>query len=250
MTAGPTALIVFDELDSTSAEARRRALAGDAGPVWLMARRQSAGRGRRGRVWQSGADNLAATLLLTLDIPPLRAAQIGFVAALALDDLVQAYVPSELVRLKWPNDVLIDGRKVAGILIESGPAPGGGLWISVGIGVNLAACPTDVEYPAIALADGLRADVKAPPSQDEAMDRLAACFDVCLDQWRTQGFEPVRQAWLERAMGMGHACRARLPGQTIDGVAESLDADGALLLRLPGGDLTRIAAGDVFFGAI
>ena len=242
-------LIVFEDLDSTSAEARRRAQAGKLGPQWIMARRQSAGRGRRGRVWQSGADNLAATLLLTLDAAPLQAAQLGFVAALAVRDLVEAYVPAALVRLKWPNDVLIDGRKAAGVLIESGPASAGGLWVSIGIGVNLASSPSDAEYPAIALADALRADVTAPPSQDEAMERLAACFAARLDQWLTQGFEPVRQAWLERAMGMGQACRARLPRQTLDGVAESLDADGALLLRLPSGDLTRIAAGDVFFGA-
>ncbi len=185
-----------------------------------------------------------------LDKTPLQAAQLGFVAALAVDDMAQAYVPAETVRLKWPNDVMVQGRKAAGILIDSGPAPSGGLWVSIGIGVNLTSSPTDVESPAIALADALRTDVTAAPGQDEAMDRLAACFAARLDQWLTQGFEPVRHAWLERAMGLGQACRARLPGQTLDGVAESLDADGALLLRLPGGEVTRVAAGDVFFGAI
>jgi BirA family biotin operon repressor/biotin-[acetyl-CoA-carboxylase] ligase len=243
-------ILTFEALDSTSAEARRRAGEGQTGPLWIMARRQTAGRGRRGRVWQSGGENLAATLLLMLDKTPLQAAQLGFVAALAVDDMAQAYVPAETVRLKWPNDVMVQGRKAAGILIDSGPAPSGGLWVSIGIGVNLTSSPTDVESPAIALADALRTDVTAAPGQDEAMDRLAACFAARLDQWLTQGFEPVRHAWLERAMGLGQACRARLPGQTLDGVAESLDADGALLLRLPGGEVTRVAAGDVFFGAI
>ena len=129
-----------------------------------MARRQTAGRGRRGRVWQSGADNLAATLLLTLDIPPLEAAQIGFVAALAVGDLVETYVPPDRVRLKWPNDVLVDSRKVAGILTESGAASGEGIWISVGIGVNLISHPTDVEFPAVALADQLSREVARAPS--------------------------------------------------------------------------------------
>ena len=152
MKSDPT-IIVFEELDSTSAEARRRALSGETGPLWLMARVQSAGRGRRGRVWQTGGGNLAATLLLTLDTSPLEAAQLGFVAALAVGDMVQAYVPPAMVRLKWPNDVLIDGQKVAGILIESGPAQMGALWVSVGIGVNLASAPANVDHPAIALAD-------------------------------------------------------------------------------------------------
>ncbi len=213
-----------------------------------MARRQTAGRGRRGRVWQSGADNLAATLLLTLDIPPLQAAQIGFVAALAVGDLVETYVPPDRVRLKWPNDVLVDSRKVAGILTESGAAPGEGIWISVGIGVNLISHPTDVEFPAVALADQLRREVARAPSPEEAMDRLAACFELRFSQWLDTGFEAVRAAWLERAIGLGRPCTARLAGQTIEGVAETLDADGALLIRLPDCGLTRVAAGDVFFG--
>lgn len=241
-------IIVFDDLDSTSAEARRRALTGEAGPVWLMARRQSAGHGRRGRAWISGGDNLAATLLLTLDMPPLQAAQLGFVAALAVADVISAYVPAALVRLKWPNDVLIDGRKAAGILIESGPASAGGLWVSAGVGVNLVSFPADVEQPATALAKVLREDIARAPSQDEAMERLAAGFQQRLGQWLERDFDVIRQAWLQRAHGLGLPCTARLPRQTIEGVAESLDADGALLIRLPDHSLARIAAGDVFFG--
>jgi len=248
MKFDPT-IIVFDELDSTSAEAGRRAQAGETGPLWLLARVQSAGRGRRGRVWQTGGDNLAATLLLTLDASPLEAAQLGFVAALAVGDMVQAYVPPAMVRLKWPNDVLIEGQKVAGILIESGPAQTGELWVSVGIGVNLASAPANVDHPAIAVADALSADVLRPPTQDEALEQLSASFAGRLAQWLDQGFGPVRQAWLERAFGMGQPCRARLARQTVEGVAESLDADGALLIRLPDGGLARITAGDVFFGA-
>ena len=241
-------IIVFDDLDSTSAEARRRALTGEAGPVWLMARRQSAGHGRRGRAWATGEDNLAATLLFTLDMPPLQAAQLGFVTALAVADLIDTYVPTALVRLKWPNDVLIDGRKTAGILIESGPAAAGGLWVSVGVGVNLVSFPKDVEQPATALAEALREDVARAPNQDEAMERLAAAFQQRFGQWIDQGFEVIRQAWLKRALGLGLPCSARLPGQSIEGVAESLDADGALLIRLPDHSLARVAAGDVFFG--
>jgi BirA family biotin operon repressor/biotin-[acetyl-CoA-carboxylase] ligase len=243
-----TPLIVFDDLDSTSAEARRRALAGERGPLWLMARRQSAGRGRRGRVWRTGGGDLAATLLITLEASPARAAQLAFVAALGVADLVQDYAPKAALRLKWPNDVFLDGRKLAGVLIESGPAPAGELWFSVGIGVNLASAPTDVDQPAIALADVLAGEAARPPSPDEAMERLSVTVRERLDQWLGQGFDPIRQAWLERAMGMGQACTARLAGQTLTGVAEGLDVDGALLLRLPDRGLARITAGDVFFG--
>src|SRR5580704_7144913 len=108
-------VVAFDEVDSTNAEARRRAEAGEAGPLWITAKRQSAGRGRRGRAWETGAGNLAATLLMVTDRAPAEAAQVSFVAALAVADLASAYVPTERVKLKWPNDVMVSGRKLAGI---------------------------------------------------------------------------------------------------------------------------------------
>ena len=245
-----TPVIVFDDLDSTNAEARRRAEAGERGPVWLLARRQSAGVGRRGRSWDAGqGNNLTATLLLTLDKSPLEAAQLAFVAALAVGRMADAYVPSSLIGLKWPNDVVIEGRKTAGILIESGAAPDGGLWLAVGIGVNLQDFPKEAERPATALKHHLSHGVIHAPSQDQALDRLSAGFEAVLDQWLIEGFEPIRAAWLKRSIGMGGPCTARLPHETVDGTAEGLDADGALLLRLPTGERRRITAGDVFFGA-
>jgi BirA family biotin operon repressor/biotin-[acetyl-CoA-carboxylase] ligase len=244
-----TPVLIFEDLDSTNAEARRRAEAGARGPVWLLARRQSAGHGRRGRSWDAGQGNLTATLLLTLDKPPLEAAQLAFVAALAVGQMADAYVPAALVGFKWPNDILIEGRKAAGMLIESGPAPGGGLWLAVGVGVNLASFPEDVERPATALAEHMYHDEIRPPTQDEALERLSAAFDGVLRLWLTEGFEPIRQAWLARAVGIGGPCTARLDKETVSGTAEGLDADGALLLRLPHGELRRITAGDVFFGS-
>lgn len=237
-------ILVFDELDSTNAEARRRAEAGEAGPVWLMARRQTAGRGRRGRAWDGGQANLTATLLMTLDRPAADAAQLAFAAALAVGEVMDAYVPPAEVAFKWPNDVLIAGRKAAGVLIESGPGRAGGLWIAVGVGMNLASFPEDVERPATALAEH-----GAAPAPDEAMERLAKAFARALSLWLERGFEPIRQGWLKRAIGMGADCAARLHSETVRGVAEGLDADGALLIRLPDGAPRRITAGDVFFGA-
>jgi BirA family biotin operon repressor/biotin-[acetyl-CoA-carboxylase] ligase len=243
-----TPILIFEDLDSTNAEARRRAGAGERGPVWLLARRQSAGRGRRGRAWEAGQGNLTATLLLTLDKPPLEAAQLAFVAAVAVGQMADASVPPALVGFKWPNDILIEGRKAAGMLIESGPADGGGLWLAIGIGVNLVSFPDDVERPATALADHMSHDVIRPPTQDEALERLSSAFDGVLQLWLAEGFAPIRQAWLARAIGIGGPCTARLERDTVRGIAEGLDADGALLLRLPH-ELRRITAGDVFFGA-
>jgi BirA family biotin operon repressor/biotin-[acetyl-CoA-carboxylase] ligase len=247
--ASSTPAIVFDELDSTNAEARRRAEAGARGPVWLLARRQTAGRGRRGRTWDAGQGNLTATLLLALDKTPVEAAQLAFVTALAVARTADAFTPPGLARIKWPNDVLIEGRKVSGMLIESGPAMGGGLWLAVGVGVNLTDYPTDVERPATALAEYSAHGMIRPPSQDQALGELSQRFDEALQLWLAEGFEPTRQAWLDRAVGIGGACTARLERETVEGVAEGLDADGALLLRLPAGEVRRITAGDVFFGA-
>jgi BirA family biotin operon repressor/biotin-[acetyl-CoA-carboxylase] ligase len=244
-----TRILIFDELDSTNAEARRQAEAGERGPVWLMARRQTAGVGRRGRAWDGGEGNLTATLLLTLDKPPAAAGQLAFVGGVAAAETIAAYVPQSLVSLKWPNDVLVGGRKACGMLIEAGPAPDGGVWAAVGVGVNLATHPEAVERPATALAEHLSPDARRAPTADEALVVLAGAFDAALSLWLAQGFAPIRQAWLDRAGGLGGPCTARLERESVIGVAEGLDADGALLLRLPDGGLRRITAGDVFFGA-
>jgi BirA family biotin operon repressor/biotin-[acetyl-CoA-carboxylase] ligase len=232
-------------LDSTNAEARRLAEAGEGGPLWITAGVQTAGRGRRGRAWSSGVGDLAATLLLTSERAPAEAAQIAFVAALAVADTFDAFTPASLVRIKWPNDVMIDGRKAAGILVESGVRAGGGLWLAVGCGLNLAQAPTDVERPAARAADHLRGDVAAPPTPEAALRVLVEAFARRLESWTVYGFEPVAAAWTARAAGLGAPCVARLGHETVEGVAEGLDSDGALRLRTAAG-LRRITAGDVF----
>ncbi|MGE5501325.1 MAG: biotin--[acetyl-CoA-carboxylase] ligase [Ignavibacteriales bacterium] len=236
----------LDEIDSTNAEARRRAEAGAPGPLLITAARQTAGRGRRGRAWETGEGNLAATLLFTTSKPPAEAAQVSFVAALAVADLASAYVPASLVSLKWPNDPLIAGKKASGILVESGPSPNGGLWIAVGIGVNLASAPTAAERPATTFAAHMTAP---PPKPLEALTQLAEAFERWRSLWDSAGFPAIADAWTARAHGLGEACTVRLGSETVEGVAEGLDPDGALRLRLADGRLRRITAGDVFFGA-
>lgn len=247
MTTGAPVL-AFDELDSTNAEARRRGEAGEAGPLWITAERQSAGRGRRGRAWSTGEGNLAATYLFTTPKSAPEAAQVSFVTALAVADVFDAFVPTSLVSIKWPNDVLIDGRKASGVLIESGTFAPGWLWLAVGCGLNLAHYPTDVERPATRVADHLRADVAAAPTPVEAMTALAAAFATRMAEWEQGGFPAVVQGWMRKATGLGLPCVARLGAETIEGVADGLDADGSLRLVLPSGEVRRVTAGDVFFG--
>jgi len=235
----------YDELDSTNAEARRRAEAGEAGPVWISAGRQTAGHGRRGRAWSTETGNLAATLLSTTDAPPGEAAQLSFVAALAACDLADTCLGPGAARLKWPNDVLVHGAKAVGILVESGPRPDGSLWLAVGIGINLAHAPTATERPATSFAEHM---ASPPPAPLDALEILAGRFEAWRRLWTLQGFAPIAKGWTARAQGLGERCEARLPNRTLTGVAEGLDLDGALRLRLDDGALERITAGDVFFG--
>jgi BirA family transcriptional regulator, biotin operon repressor / biotin---[acetyl-CoA-carboxylase] ligase len=238
-------ILVLEEIDSTNSEARRRAEAGEAGPLWISCRRQTAGRGRRGRAWETGEGNLAATLLTTTDRLPAEAAQVSFIAALAVSDFARAYLPGDRVRVKWPNDVLVDGRKLAGVLVESGQLREGGLWLAVGVGVNLAKGPRAAEQPATSLA---AETLTPPPDPRTALEALAAATADWLEVWDAKGFAAIAAAWTARAHGLGQVCTARLPAGDVAGVAEGLDPDGALRLRLADGTTRRITAGDVFFG--
>lgn len=243
----PAPILLLDETDSTNAEARRRAEAGEAGPVWIVARRQTSGRGRRGREWVSDTGNLAATLLMTTRKPPAEAAQVTFVAALAVADLLDAFVVGDRITIKWPNDVLIAGAKASGILVESGAHSGGGLWLAVGIGVNLAHAPDDTERPATSMVAHLRGDIAYPPPIEAAAGVLAEAFAVWMERWEALGFQPILDAWTARTKGLDQPCVARLGHETVTGVADGVAPDGALRMRLPDGSLRLISAGDVFF---
>jgi len=235
----------FATIDSTNEEARRLAERGEPGPVWIQADMQTAGRGRRGRAWDSPSGNLAATLFLRPGKPAGDCAQLSFVAALAVSDALTAVSSAIDVRLKWPNDVLANGKKIAGILLESASAgrdtPS---WLAVGIGVNLARFPDETEFPATSLvALGARA-----PLAEDFLTVLAAAFAKWYEAWTGRGFAEIRDAWLARAAGLGTRIRARLQNEEIFGVFEGIDEKGALVLRTDMARARVIAAGDVFFG--
>ena len=196
-------LIERDTVGSTNTEALNLARAGERGPLWVTARTQSAGRGRRGRAWISEPGNLYASLLLGDPSPPERAAELSFVAALAVRDAVAALAGPLTARLalKWPNDVLIDGKKISGILIE-----GEGTAVVVGIGVNCVHHPKETSYPASDLAA-----VGISMSIEELFAHLSATMMRRLKQWdRGAGFEAIRTDWLARAAGLGGPVRIAL----------------------------------------
>lgn len=242
MTADSLGFETLPETDSTNEEARRRALAGERGPLWIRAERQSAGRGRRGRGWTGLDGNLFCTGLYVLDASPGQAAQLSFAAALAAAEACETVIDPDRVKVKWPNDVLIGGRKACGILLESGAAPGGGLWLAVGVGLNCAAHPDDAERPATSLAaEG------AELAAADAFTLLARRFDLWRSRWARDGFAALRDPWLARAHGLGAPCIARLKEGEARGVFAGLGEDGALRLDLANGERRYISAGDVFF---
>jgi BirA family biotin operon repressor/biotin-[acetyl-CoA-carboxylase] ligase len=250
MTAGEPAFheaskIVFAaEVGSTNDEARRLLLAG--APAWTLfwAGSQSGGRGRDGRAWSSPPGNLYASLVLRPPGAPARVAQLAFVAAVAIGEALQGILPAgRRVSLKWPNDVLADGRKVAGILLESEGARADGVdGLVVGFGVNVASFPGEARLPATSLRAEGAGDI-------QPREVLAACLRALrhrYDAWATQGFAPVRAAWLEAAHGLGAPAIARLPDREIRGTFAGLAEGGEMLLETPDGP-RRVSAGDVFF---
>lgn len=239
---------VLARTDSTNAEALRLA-PGLSGPAWVLAREQFAGRGRRGRDWAMPAGNFAGTLVLRPKGGPLAAAQLSFVAALALyDALGDACGPSARLAIKWPNDVLLNAGKVAGILLESAGSGSGVQAVAVGIGVNLAAAPdaAQVEQRAISPVS-VRGETGHSVTPEEFLDLLAPAFARWQAQLDTYGFTPIRNAWLARAAKLGEPIIARTGGSEHHGVFEGIDDHGALILKTAAGRQI-IPAADVFFG--
>ena len=250
--ATPRPVVILDTVDSTNAEARRQAEAGIF-DTWIVARQQTAGRGRDGRAWETGAGNLAASIALTPEGTPAEIATYSFEAGIAAADTVNNLATSletvmELgwyARIKWPNDVLIENRKVAGVLLESWQQ-GVLRCLVIGIGINLASHPPAeaTRLPATSLAAELHG-LMPTPTVEQAAEALSHAFAKALT-WREEGgFSSVRDVWLNRAALRGTEIRVRLPNETLAGVFEDIASDGQLLLRTPSG-LRRIAAGDVF----
>lgn len=242
-TAAGISVEVLESVGSTNAEALQRARAGSRGPIWIVARRQEAGRGRRGRHWASEPGNLFATLLLTNSFPPAQAPQLSFVAALAVHDAVTESAPAIAgsLSLKWPNDVLLRTKKFSGILVEGESAPDGALAVAIGIGVNCRHHPDDVAYPATNLAaEG------AALAPEEMFRAVATAMQRRLAQW-AQGanFGAIRTDWIARGPRPGERMNVRLDRREIAGGFETLDEAGRLVLRLADGSIETVTAGEI-----
>jgi BirA family biotin operon repressor/biotin-[acetyl-CoA-carboxylase] ligase len=237
-------LLCYDSIGSTNEEAKHLARDGAAEGTLVWAREQTAGRGRRGRAWISPRGNLYLSLILRPDCPVGSAAQLGFVASLAVGDALRAILPRiERLTYKWPNDVLINGRKIAGVLLESEiVVPEKLSFIVVGVGVNLTASPQGMEFPATSIMEeGLG---KIMP--EVMLEEFSAHFRSWNTRWRAEGFAPVRASWLAAAaIARGEPIRVQLDALRLCGRFLDLDQEGNLLLD-SAGECRRIAAGEVF----
>ncbi len=236
----------FDKVGSTNTEAREAALAGDTGGVWFAALEQTEGRGRRGRAWHNPRGNLAATLLIVPDCEPQEAAPLGFVAGLALSEALERVAPRVPARLKWPNDVLVAGAKLSGILLEAIRLPSGNHAVAIGMGTNVVAAPEGLTYPATSLAA-----LGATASAEELFAALTDAWVPAFALWRNGlGLPDVLARWTGRAAGIGGPVSVRRDGETIDGDFETLDGSGRMIVRSASGERIAITAGDVYFGEV
>ncbi len=248
----------FEEVGSTSTEAARAAEGGDVGEVWFAALKQTAGRGRRGRPWETPRGNLAASLMIVPHCDAAVAATLGFVAGVALNRALAAVLPPHIMRqgvdgaesgryriaLKWPNDLLADGRKLAGILLEASKRPDGRLAIVIGFGVNVVSAPSGLPYPATSLA-ALGADISA----EAIFSALAEEWVVAYELWDNgSNVADILRLWRASAAGIGAEVAVAHEGEVVRGIFESIDDSGRLIVRANDNSRIAISAGDVHFG--
>jgi len=218
-------------------------MAGEQGPLWIVARRQSAGYGRRAREWRHDVGDFAGTLLFRPAAQPALFGQISFITALAVAETIAALVRDDSVTVKWPNDVLIHGGKAAGVLLEH-IGPKDKPLLAVGIGINVISKPGNLDYPAARLMDHMGTPAPLAAALAASID---ARFWTLIDLWMRDGFAPIRTAWLAKAAGLGKAITVRMPNEEISGIFDDIDETGGLVLRFNGA--TRIiSAGEIFFG--
>lgn len=249
MSAKPTQKLTFRHLSlgdvgSTNAEAMERAQAGEEAGLWITADRQLQGRGRRGRNWASEPGNLYASLLLIDPCDPGRLGSLPLATSVAVYDAVASVLPDTTgLTIKWPNDVLINGAKTSGILLEANMLADGRRAVVIGCGINVAHHPGDGLYYSTCLSEH-----GAGVSPQELFARLYVSMEAALGEWdQGRGIAATRASWLKHATGIGEAIIVRLPDREIHGLFDGIDAEGRLILASSGGKTQTVAAGDVFF---
>lgn len=250
-------VLAFDRIDSTNAEARRLAAQGERGPLWIVAAEQTGGRGRLGRSWVSEPGNLYATLLFAIDAGPAVAAQVSFVAAVAVRRAVANALPHLDPRIKWPNDLLIGGAKFCGLLPEvvaQSPTV-----IALGCGINIAHAPIGTPYPVTHLLARHPSESRGPSQPwvpafagmtkevESIFEQLDSSLSTCMKIWdEGRGFAAIRDLWSAHALGLDGPCTT----EHGDGIFRGLAADGALVLELADGTRKHIHSGEVRFAEL
>jgi BirA family biotin operon repressor/biotin-[acetyl-CoA-carboxylase] ligase len=247
-------LAAFDQIGSTNTEALARARCGERGPTWFVTSEQTAGRGRRQRAWVAPRGNLAASVLEVLDVAPSVAATLGFAAGLAEEAALERVSLEAALRLgpdrpryalKWPNDVLAGGKKLVGIALEA-EAVEAGLAVVVGIGTNVVAAPEGTPTPAVSLAD-----LGVQISAEELFSALSDAWVEFRGIWNNgRGFAEIRRLWLARAAGLGEKVAIHTGTASLEGIFDTIDDSGCLIVRTADGSRVPVAAGDVFFGPV
>ena len=248
-------LAAFDQTGSTNAEAMARARDGDLGPIWFVTTSQTAGRGRRQRPWIAPRGNLASSILEVIDVSPAVAATLGFAAGLAIEAALQKVSVEAALRaggsdalkfsLKWPNDVLAGGKKLCGILLEAENVADNRLAVVVGIGTNVIAAPEGTPTPATSLA-ALGVHIGA----EELFSELSDAWIQFRGIWDNgRGFAEIRRLWLQRAAGLGEKVAIQSGSATIEGIFDTIDETGCLIVRTAEGKRMPVAAGEVYFGS-
>ncbi|MBR0697536.1 biotin--[acetyl-CoA-carboxylase] ligase [Bradyrhizobium lablabi] len=245
-------LAVFDRIGSTNAEALLRARDGERGPMWFVTPEQTAGRGRRQRAWIAPRGNLASSVLEVMGVQPAVAATLGFAAGLSLEAALRKVSIEAALRLgpdspqyalKWPNDVLANGKKLSGILLEA-EATGGDLAVVVGIGTNVVAAPEGTQTPAVSL-NALGVQIGA----EELFAELSEAWVEFRGIWdKGRGFAEIRRLWLDRAAGLGDKVAVQTGGEPLEGIFDTIDETGCLIVRTADGRRLAVAAGEVYFG--
>ena len=248
-------LIAFDRAGSTNAEAMAHARQGERGPTWFVTTEQTAGRGRRQRAWVAPRGNLASSVLEVMNVSPAVAATMGFAFGLAHESALQRVSVEANLRLagsdqlkyllKWPNDILVRGQKLCGLLVEAEAMPDGGLAVVAGIGTNIIAAPEGTPTPATSLA-ALGVHVGA----EELFAALSDAWVEFRGIWDNgRGFAEIRKLWLERAFGLGEPIAIQTGTTKVEGTFDTIDDTGCLIVRTADGRRMPITAGEVYFGA-
>ncbi len=243
----------FGRIGSTNSEALERARVGERGPIWFVTSEQTAGRGRRQRAWIAPRGNLACSILEVMDVAPAVAATLGFAAGLADEAALEKVSIEAALRLgpdrpryalKWPNDVLAGGKKLVGIGLEAEPVANG-LAVVVGIGTNVVAAPEGTPTPAVSLA-ALGVHISA----EELFTALSDAWVEFRGIWDNgRGFAEIRRLWLARAAGLGEKVAIHTGSAVLEGIFDTIDDAGCLIVRTADGRRAPVAAGEVFFGA-